>query len=169
MAKIILRELIVFVLSVAVLPVAAVLYLFHTNSLSFGLVVLSREILSGGIGLVGGPLSLWVKLLSPYLLVQSIRAFFWSRRSVTGTRWANIYFAVLLTCVAGWSLWEAWDLFYMMYALGDIPGELGQFFELEVNNLIIFVGAVFLTIHCIRTSLHPKRNLPRRNEKDSGD
>jgi hypothetical protein len=161
MGKIILREIAIWILSVAVLPVAVILYLIHTNSLSFGLVVISRDMFSGGSGLAASPLSLWVKLFSPYLLVQSVRAFFWSRRSLTGTKWANLYFALLLACVAGWSLWEAWDLFYLMYALGDIPGELVQFLRLEVYNLIVFVAAVFLTIHCFRTFLNPARNARR--------
>lgn len=160
MKKIILREIIILILSLAVLPVVVILYLVHTNSLNFGLVLLSREMISGGSGPLGGSLSLWARFLSPYLFVQTVRAFFWARRSEKGTRWANLYFALLLSCAAGWSFCEAWDLLYMMYALGDFPGELGQFLELEVNNLIIFVGAIFLAIRCIRTALNPKRHAP---------
>ena len=167
MWKILVRELIILIVSVGALPALAILYLIHTDSWNLGLLFLTRQLLSGGSEIIGSPITLWFKIFSPYLIVQSIRALFWSKRSVTGARWANLYFALLLTGLGGWSLRQAWNLFFLMYILGDVPGELMQFFRLEGHHLLIFLVAIFLAIHCLRTFLNPKRNKPVHPDTDS--
>ena len=161
MWKIVVRELIVLIVAVGALPAIVVLYLIHTDSWSWGILFLTRQMLPGGGEIVGSTITLWFKLFSPYLILQSIRALLWSKRSLTGAKWANLYFALLLTGLGGWSLLQAWDLFFLMYVLGDVPGQLMQFFELEGHHLAIFLVAVFLAIHCFRTFLNPKRNKPQ--------
>jgi hypothetical protein len=161
MWKIFVRELLILIVSIGALPLIAIIYLIQTDSMNFELVFLMRQLLSGGGDIIGSPITFWFKVISPYLIVQSIRALLWSKRSLTGTKWANLYFALLLTGLGGWSLKQAWDLFFLMYILGDVPGELMQFFELEGHHLVIFLVAIFLGIHCLRTFLNPKRNQPR--------
>jgi len=160
MWKILARELVILIVSVGA-PAAAILYLVHADSWSVGIQLLARQMLPGGGEIVGSPITFWFKLFSPYLILQSIRALLWSKRSLTGARWANLYFALLLTGLGGWSLRRAWDLFFLMYILGDVPEELMQFFKLEGHHLLIFAGAILLAIHCFRTFLNPKRNQPR--------
>jgi hypothetical protein len=157
MWKIIVRELIVLIVSVSALPAVVVLYLIHTDSWTWGILFLTRQMLPGGSEIVGSWMTFWFKLFSPYLILQSIRALLWSKRSLTGAKWANLYFALLLTGLGGWSLRQAWDLFFLMYILDDIPGELMQFFKLEGHHLLIFLGAIFLAIHCFRTFLDHKK------------
>ncbi len=161
MRKIFARELLILIVSVGTLPLIAIIYLIQTDSMNFELLFLIRQLLSGGSDIIGSPITFWFKVISPYLIVQSIRALLWSKKSLTGTKWANLYFALLLTGLGGWSLKQAWDLFFLMYILGDVPGELMQFFELEGHHLVIFLVAIFLGIHCFRTFLNPKRNQPR--------
>ena len=67
-------------------------------------VFLTRQMLSGGGEIMRLSDNLMVQVSSPYLIVQSIRALLWSKRSLTGTKWANLYFALLLTGLGGWSL-----------------------------------------------------------------
>ncbi|HTY21757.1 MAG TPA: hypothetical protein VMC85_01405 [Desulfomonilaceae bacterium] len=166
MWKILVRELLILIVSVAALPAFLILYLIYTDSWNVGLVFLSRQMFAGGMDLAGTPMTLWFKLLSPYLVVQSIRALFWSRKSVTGTKWANLYFALLLASLGGWSLWQALDLLFLMYILGDVPRELPQFFSLEAHNLLIFAGALFFAINCFRTFLNPNRHRPQSHSDD---
>ena len=154
------RELAILIVSVGA-PTAAILYLIHADSWNVGIQFLARQMLPGGGEISGSAITFWFKLFSPYLILQSIRALLWSKRSLTGARWANLYFALLLTGLGAWSLRQAWDLFSLMYILGDVPGELMQFFKLEGHHLLIFAGSVFLGIHCFRTFLNPKRNQPR--------
>ncbi len=161
MWKILMRELIILIVSVGALPAAAVLYLIHTDSWSLGLLYLTRQLLLGANEIVGSPITLWFKVFSPYLIIQTIRALFWSKRSLAGAKWANLYFALLLAGLGAWSLRQVWDLFFLMYILGDVPGELMQLLKLEGHHLLIFLVAIFLAIHCFRTFLNPKRNKPR--------
>ena len=157
MFRIILREIPVLVLSLAVFPTTVMLLLAYNDSLNVGLAFFQHEMIAGGIGPGGTSLTLWVKLFSPYLVLQAIRGFLWSQRSLVGRRWANLYFSVLAASWAGRSLWGAWDLFYFMYALGDMPAELIQFFRLEATDLLIFVACTLVAIYCFGIFLDPKR------------
>jgi hypothetical protein len=157
MFRIILREILILVLSLAVFPTAVILLLAYNDSLNVGLGSFAHEMIAGGIGPGGTSLTLWVKLFSPYLVLQAIRGFLWSQRSLVGRRWANLYFSVLAASWAGRSLWGAWDLFYFMYALGDMPAELIQFFRLEATGLLTFVACVLIAIYCFGIFLDPKR------------
>jgi len=140
--------------------------LFYSDSWHLGRAFLSRELLSGGAGPGGTSLTLWIRLVSPYLAVQAIRAFLWSQRSLEGKKWGNLYLSMLMAAVGGWSLAQAWDLFYFMYALGDIPGELVQFFKLETSNLVVALSSLALAIHCFRIFLSPSgRTRDRRNSR----
>jgi hypothetical protein len=157
MLRIIFREILILVLSLAVFPAAVILLLAYNDSLNMGLAFFAQEMAAGGIGPGGTSLTLWVKLFSPYLVLQAIRGFLWSQRSLMGRRWANLYFSVLAASWAGRSLWGAWDLFYFMYALGDMPAELIQFFRLEAAGLLTFAACAIIAIYCFGIFLDPKR------------
>lgn len=158
MIRIIFREILILVLSLAATFSAAVVLLLARNDpLYMGWDTLAPDIFAGGIGPGGTSLTLWVRLFSPYLVLQAIRGFLWSQRSLVGRRWANLYFSVLAAFWAGRSLWGAWDLFYFMYALGDIPAELIQFFRLEATGLLTFVACAVIAIYCFGIFLDPKR------------
>jgi hypothetical protein len=168
MIRIILREILILVLSLAVFPAALIiLLLVYKDPLGMDSVFLAQEMMAGGIGPGGTSLTLWVKLLSPYLVLQAIRGFLWSQRSLVGRRWANLYFSVLAAFWAGRSLWGAWDLFYFMYALGDMPAELIQFLRLEATGLLTFVACALIAIYCFSIFLDPKskRQGPRDQAK----
>jgi hypothetical protein len=159
MFRIILREILILVLSLAAAFSAAVVLLLARNDplyMGWG-DILAPEMFLGGIGPGGTSLTLWVRLFSPYLVLQAIRGFLWSQRSLVGRRWANLYFSVLAASWAGRSLWRAWDLFYFMYALGDIPAELIQFLRLEATGLLTFVACAVIAIYCFGIFLDPKR------------
>ena len=158
MFRIILREILILVLSLAVFPVAVVILLLaYKDPLGMGSAFLAHEMIAGGIGPGGTSLALWVKWFSPYMALQAIRGFLWSQRSLVGRRWANLYFSVLAASWAGRSLWGAWDLFYFMYALGDMPAELIQFFRLEATDLLTFLACALIAIYCFGIFLDPKR------------
>jgi hypothetical protein len=159
MFRLILREALILLLCLAVLPAAIVLLLLHSDSIQMEMMYLSREMASGGWGPAGASLDMWLKLLIPYALVQAIRAYAWSQRSLTGRRWANLYFAVMLGIIGARSVYPAWDLFYFMLALGDVPEALWQFFELEGLNVALAAAAYLLAVHCFRVFLNPQRGL----------
>jgi hypothetical protein len=157
---IVIRELIIIVLSLSLFPVAVLLVLLHGEAVDTGLVFVFRYILSGG-GPMGSIWGMLFKVISPYIAVQAIRAFLWSQRSVEGRKWAYLYFCGLLVLLSGWFFYQAWDLFYFMYALGDIPGELEQFVQLEGENVVGSVLSAALSIYCFMVFRNPTRR-PRR-------
>jgi hypothetical protein len=163
----ILREVIILYLCLAIFPVAVILFVIHSDSLTAGMAVLSRGVLFWGASSTGPSLAVLMRFIAPYLIVQALRAFRWSQRSLVGKKWANLYFSVLLAFIAGWAFWTAWDLFYFMYALGDIPGELPQFFQLEWSNVLIFITSSLLSVRCFAIFTDPVGKVPtgRQNEQ----
>jgi hypothetical protein len=161
MLRAIVREILILIGCLTLFPAAVILLLVQTNSLEAALNFLGRGLFLGqALSPQGTLLLMWLKLISPYLIVQAIRAYLWGQRSMKGRRWANLYFVILLTAAGVWSLWKAWDLFYFMYALGDMPAELGQFIELEGTNLFIFLVCSILAVHCFSIFLRSERNAP---------
>ena len=94
------------------------------------------------------------KWISPYLIIQAIRAFMWSKTSLKAKRWANLYFATILGLISMWSLYVASDTFCFMYALGDMPTEFMQFVELESQNLLLFVVSFVIALYCFTVFLN---------------
>ncbi|MBI5568954.1 MAG: hypothetical protein HY914_03330 [Desulfomonile tiedjei] len=157
MCWIIFREALILVLSLALFPLAIIVFLVHGDSASAGVAAVLRGVFSRTWSAGSPSLGLVFQFVAPYLLVQCVRGVVWAQRSLRGRRWAHLYFTVLLTGAAVWSFSEAWDLFYFMYALGDMPGELMQFLELQGRNVLIFGGSVLLGIHCFKVFLDPTR------------
>ena len=160
MLQVVVREIVLLLLCLAVFPAVLVLVLIYTGALAAGMQYFAREMSSGSEGMAGISLSLWFKFVAPYLLVQAIRAYLWGQRSLPGRRWAHLYFLVVSALLGAWSVWQAWDLFYFMYALGDMPAELLQFVRLESTNLLTAALSFAVTIYCIRVVLDPTRNAP---------
>ncbi|MBI5251182.1 MAG: hypothetical protein HY912_16965 [Desulfomonile tiedjei] len=159
--RILFRECIVLCISLALFPAAVILLLLHNDALSTGLAFLRRLLFAGG-SLSETALDLWVKVISPYLVIQAIRAFIWSQKSIVGRKWANLYFAALLAAISAWFFSKAWDLLYFMYALGDIPDELKQFFQLEGDNILAGALSLALSIYCFSTFLNPRRGAKKK-------
>lgn len=157
MFRIILREILILILALAVFPVAVILVVIYKDPLGMGSALLPREIFMAGIVRGETSFGVWATLLSPYMVLQTIRGFLWSQRSLVGRRWANLYFSVLAAAWAARSMWGAWDLFYFMYALGDIPAELAQFFRLEATDLLTAVACAVIAIYCFGIFLDPQK------------
>jgi hypothetical protein len=104
-------------------------------------------------------------IIAPYLTIQAIRAFRWSRESVLGRRMANLYFAALLGACAFWFAWKAWDLLYFMYMLGDLPEELGQFVEIEGPGVVMAILATVMAVYCFVRFLRPRAGAQERQTK----
>jgi hypothetical protein len=162
-----LREVSILFVCLALFPLVVLLALIYTDSLQLGLTYLSRELFSDGIGLGRGSLSLCVKWLTPYLVVQAIRSFLWAQRSVTGRKWGNLYFSALSALVAGWSFLEAWDFFYFMYRLGGIPRDLMQFFEVQYENIVVFIVFAAISLYCFSIFLSPEKRRPTERVEDN--
>jgi hypothetical protein len=161
----ILREIVILNLCLAIFPLTVIILMsVYRGGLNFADALWpwglrAAEWTSPREGLA---IALAVLEVVPYLVVQCIRGFIWSQRSITGRKWVHLYFAVLLSIAATWSFWGAWDFFYFMYALGDLPAELGQFVELEGNSILIFVASVLLGIRCFGIFLDPARRSPQQ-------
>ncbi len=165
MLRIILREISVLAVSLAVFPAIAVVLLLYTDSLGTGLSVFSHKVDLGRSGPAGLPLELWIRLVAPYVVVQAIRAYRWAQRSEMGRRLANVYFFVILMLLGARSLLEAWDLFYFMYAMGDMPAEIVQFAELEYVNLVIALISFSLGFYCLSVFVTGGK----KSQPDSGE
>jgi hypothetical protein len=149
---IILREILIFGSSLALVPL-----LIKYGRPYFDIrPLLAGEILSGGIH------ALWVFVLFPYIIIQTIRAFLWSERSLVGRKWASLYFVVVLTGLASWGFFRAWDQFYYMWVLGDMPGEIVQFLELQYVGVLVFVICALLAARCARIFLDPEKYAPEK-------
>jgi hypothetical protein len=136
MIRIIVREIAILVLSTSIFPLAFLFLLLRGDISEYGLKLIYQELVSAGTSSVESALLLLSRVLAPYLVVQAFRAYWWSKTGAFAKRWASLYFA-LLGCVAAlWFAGESFDLFYFMFELGDIPGELGQFFRLEYAHLL---------------------------------
>jgi hypothetical protein len=158
MLRILLREILIFIGCLLIFPVAVIVLLIYGGSLDWGLMFIVQGVLP--IGMVLSPETVFMvgsRLIAPYLMVQTLRALRWSQRSLTGRRWANLYFFGMLVTTGGWFFWQAWDLFYFMYALGDIPSELGQFLAIEGKSVVVFLGCMILGFYCFSIFLNPRR------------
>ena len=165
---VILREVLILLACLALFPAVVVLLLVYSDSLPTGLMYLRKQLAAGGWGPGGTPLVLWLKMLVPYAVIQTIRAYSWSQRTLTGRRWANLYFALLLGLMGARSAYLAWDLFYFMYALGDMPKELLQFLDMEGFNVSVAVLSFLLAAYCFRVFVNPSRKLRSSDNRKSG-
>ena len=68
---------------------------------------------------------------------------------------------MILLIGAAWSFAEAWDVLYLIYALGDLPDGLGAFIELEFKNVAIFSICVILAAYCARNVFSPAKTPSR--------
>lgn len=161
MLRIFFREIAIFLLSITLLPVLTIAVLTQQHSYSGVLSIGLREVSLGISYSELGVARLLIRLLTPYALIQAVRAYNWSQGSIVGRRWAHAYYASVLFLVGTWSLWVAGDLLYFMYALGDIPAELSQFAELEGTNVILGLGSYVLSWYCTRTALSPEKGRAR--------
>lgn len=157
MLRIIFREIVVLLVSLATFPVLAVALLVYTGSVESVGALFSGMSDLRRMGPGGIPVALWSRLIAPYVIVQAIRAFRWSQRSREGRRWANLYFCAVLTVLGIWTSLQAWDLLYFMYAMGDLPQEILQFLELEAVNLAVAAASFALGAHCFAVFLDPGR------------
>jgi len=165
MVRIILREVLIFIGCLAVFPAVVLVAFAQSDSPEAGMKLLARAVLTTHIVSTSGTLAmLGIRLFTPYLLVQAVRAYFWQAHSPKARRWANCYYLALLVAVAGWAFWRAWDLFYFMYALGDFPAEIQQFLEMEGKHVAIFVASAVLGVYCLRVFLNPAKGWRPRDK-----
>ena len=153
----IFREILVLIFGLSLAPAVIVAVLIHEDALWQGYQFFINRTLAGDPFPESGFAAIFLKWISPYLILQAIRAFIWSKQSLTGRKWANLYFAVLLAAMSVWFLYPVWDLFYFMFALGDLPAEFMQFLELESQNLALFGISLTLAIYCFTVFLNPER------------
>ncbi len=162
MLRIIVREILIFVGCLVLLPIAVLMVFSYTHSLEEGVRFLERGMfnfpLAGRSGII---VFVLLKLAVPYFVVQAARAHFWAQTGIVARKWANLYFSLLLFAIGGWSFWKAWDLLYFMYALGDLPEEIPQFLELQGTSVVVFLIAFILAFHCFRIFLNPEGNRVR--------
>ncbi len=158
MMRIVAREILIFVLSVAVIPAALSAVRLHEGSLGPDLSRLIAGMVIGGTSPGVAWLAILFIILGPYLIIQGFRGLRWAGRSVQGKRWTNLYFSAVFFSGAAWALLQAWDLYAFMCAMGDIPEELIQFVEIEGLNVLIFIVGTSIGILCLRVFLDPSRN-----------
>jgi hypothetical protein len=148
--KIIIREVVILLISLTIFPVIILALLVYKH----GDAESSLLILYGAAGHLS---YFWIHLISPYLVIQAIRARVWSQRSLFGRKWAHLYFFFLSAGVFWWAFYNVWDLFYFMYALGDIPAELKQLVAIEWRNIIISISALVLGCYSFAVFLDPTK------------
>ncbi len=157
MVRVLFREILILISCLALFPIATLVVLGFSGSLQEGL----RALIGGMVVRAGGMDELYVpiiiRLFSPYLIVQAVRGYFWSQRSLIGRRWANLYFTVLLAAIGAKCAWEAWDLFYFMYALRDMPQEILQFLEMRGLSVAVLIACVILAVRSFLIFLNPYR------------
>jgi hypothetical protein len=148
--KLIIREIVIFLISLTIFPLLILALLaYKYGDVESGLITL--------YGAAGRLSYFWLHLISPYLVIQAIRARAWSQRTLSGRKWAHLYFFILSAGVFWWAFYSVWDLFYFMYALGDIPAELKQLVEIEWRNIIISITALVVGCYSFMVFLDPTR------------
>lgn len=165
MVRLLFREILILFSCLALFPIAIVVVFALSGSLQEGL----RALIGGMVVRAGGLEDLYApiiaRLLAPYLIVQAVRGYFWAQRSVVGRRWANLYFTLLLAAVGAKCGWDAWDLFYFMYALGDMPQEILQFLELRGLSVAVLVACVILAVRSFLIFLNPYGGMRSRKRR----
>lgn len=166
MLKIIVREIAIFFVGVSIFP-GAILILFLRGEIGQAqLMTLARDLMSVDIMALWPMMSLIFKLITPYLIIQAIRAYRWSQKDITGLRFANLYYALMAGAGVIWFWGQSWDLLYFMYAMDDLPAEIPQFINLEASNLLIGAFCLYFSIRCFRVYLYALE--PVDNMKRSG-
>ncbi len=154
--KVIVTEIVLFLVSLTIFPaIILALLVYKLGDTESGLMTL--------YGAAGHFAYFWLHLISPYLVIQAIRARAWSQRSLLGRRFAYLYFFVLSAGVFWWAFYNVWDLFYFMYTLGDIPAELRQLVEIEWKNILISITALVVGAYSFRVFLNPERKKNARS------
>lgn len=155
----IVKEFFILLACVAAIPALATVSLMFTESVrSVGAFTLKETLATVTPVFKNFMKMFWLELLAFYAFVQAIRAHIWSRRSLFGRKWAHLYYAVLFGAVAWWGFAKFWDLFTFMVALGDIPREARQLFEIEGLHFVIALVSAFLAWRCLRVFRDPTRN-----------
>jgi hypothetical protein len=144
----IMRELTIFVLSLAVFPAVLIIATAYFD------IKTARFFFSDL------PNYIWIPFLFPYLGVMAIRGFLWADKSLTGRRWAHVYLAVLFGGISAWACRDPLDLTLLMFELGDFPREIGQLLELEWVGILVTVTSAIVAIHCVHIALNPKKHAP---------
>jgi hypothetical protein len=157
MMGIIIREIAILALSISIFPLAFLFLLLRGDISGYGFKLIYQELINSGTSSVESALLLLSRVLAPYLVVQAFRAYQWSKTGKFAKRWASLYFAFLGCVAALWFAGESFDLFYFMFQLGDIPGELGQFFQLEYAHLLGALVGFYIFGRYFKLFLAPKK------------
>ncbi len=154
MLKIIFREIAIFIASVSIFP-GAILILFLRGEIGQAqLAGLARELISVDIIGFWPLISLLIKVVAPYLVIQAMRAYKWSQASITGLRYANLYYTLLTMGAVIWFWSQSWDLLHFMHTMDDLPAEIPQFINMEASNLLIGGISLYLSIRCFKVYLY---------------
>jgi len=156
---IIFKEIAIFLISISIFPAVIILILMYSDAQAY-----MPRILDIAKNLP----SLWIHILTPYLAIQAIRAGIMAEKTLFGRKWAYLYFSFLAVVASIWAFLQVGDLFYFMYALGDIPGALDQLVVLEWQNLLLGLISMILAAYCFSVFLDPtKRILSKRKQYPS--
>jgi hypothetical protein len=161
MRRVLLTEAIILIGCLSLFPAVLVVVFSQTESVGGALQILAKGLFSSSIG--HGPMTiaaLWLKVIAPYLLIQTWRAYSWSRSGSTGRKWANLYFAFMGALASVWFFLQTWDMLTFMYGLGDLPAELAVFLRLEGTNTSLSVLCAGLSIYCFTVFLGCLRRRP---------
>lgn len=154
MLKIIFREIAIFIASVSIFP-GAILILFLRGEIGQAqLMGLARELMSVDIIGFWPLISLLMKVVAPYLIIQAMRAYKWSQSGITGLRYANLFYASLTMGAVIWFWSQSLELLYFMHAMDDLPAEIPQFVNMEASNLLIGGISLYLSIRCFKVYLY---------------
>ena len=145
-------ELFVLLGCVSVYPLTVAALVLQNQMLSPLFALLTRGMFVGGEGPWGTSVWLWARVFAPYVLVQSVRLALWLTDRSFESRWFLLAGFAMFSVIGGALLWKALDLLLLMRALGDLPGELGQFFTLEGRDL--FLGTASTGVACTMLGLY---------------
>ncbi len=157
MVRIAFREIAIFLALLPIIPVILFVAMLKTNTADTAWHILTLAMTGKRSLPTYSPIAFWAKVLSPYLLLQAVRAFIWSHASISARRWAYAYFTAIPLAVGIWEFMDVWELFYLMYALGDVPGELHQLVHIEGDNLVTSGLCFALAVFCGRIAIWPEK------------
>lgn len=163
MLKLIFREIIILTVCVSIFPGAILLLYLRGEIGQAQLLVIARELVATEMVGPWPMISLVGKIFIPYFVVQAMRAYYWSKRSIKGLRYANLYYSIMLLIAVGWLWGKSWDLLYFMYLMEDLPAELPQFIELEALNLLVGALSLYTSYRCFKVYLYALEPLDRKS------